>query len=613
MVIRDDIGQTLTKTLQVNVSNVAPTILTLSGSSSVDERTTHTYGFTASDPGTDTFLVHSIAAGTKGTVSNVQLNSVTGSGTFDVTFSAGSGTTVLTILLKDSDGAMSSSRTLTVTVNNVNDAPTNLALSASSIPENSAAQTTIGTLSSTDPDAGETFTYSLVSGTGSADNASFVISDSVLKSNAVFDYETKSSYSVRIRTTDVGGLWFEKVLTIAVTDVAEDVTPPVSLITALPAATNASTITLTATGSDPGAGASGILDYDFYYSIGGSFTKIGTSPANAPSIVFAPAPNITYWFRTLARDNAGNRETKATSDTFTRVGDIVPPASQVTSATANSAGKFTIQMTGTKASGTILSVYDVYVILDGTTATLLGTTTATSIGSGQYTGSLTYQGKLDGKSHTYGFYSRAKDLSGNVEAAPSTSDVVVTATFAAASLTATGIDVQNGANQRSYVRYLDILFSDTPTALLSSGRIAVERFDISATSINAGTGVAVAGFSTSQTANKLKLDFGIDGLGGTFQNGDGFYRVRLDLNGNGLFTDSGDASFEFFRLFGDANGNGTVDIADTNLVTGQVGRAAANLDGDIDGNGTVNATDRLYTIRQRGRKLLSWLLAFLDD
>jgi hypothetical protein len=191
--------------------------------------------------------------------------------------------------------------------------------------------------------------------------------------------------------------------------------------------------------------------------------------------------------------------------------------------------------------------------------------------------------------------------------------VVVTATFAAASLTATGIDVQMGANQRSYVRYVDILFSDNPTALLSNGRVAVERFDISATSINAGTGVAVMGFSASRTANNLKLNFGTDGLGGKLQNGDGFYRVRLDLNGNGVFTDSGDASFEFFRLFGDANGDGTVDVADTNLVTGQIGRSGTNLDGDIDGNGTVNATDRLYTTRQRGRKLLSWLLAFLDD
>ena len=613
MVIRDDIGQTLTKTLQVNVQNVAPTVLTLSGSSSVDERSTQTYTFTASDPGADMFLVHSITGGTKGTVSNVQLNSVTGSGTFDVTFSEGSGSTVLTILLKDSDGAISGSRTLTVTVNNVNDAPTNLSLSASAIAENSAVLTSIGTLSSTDPDPGDTFAYSLVNGTGSTDNASFVISGSTLKANAVFDYETKSAYSVRIRTTDAGGLWFEKAFTITVTDVAEDVTPPVSLINALPATTTTSTITLTATGSDPGLITSGILDYDFYYSTSGSFIKIGTAPANAPSIVFSPAANTTYWFRTLARDKAGNRETKATSDTVTRVGDIVPPASQVTSVTANSAGKFTIQMSGTKASGTALSAFDIYVILDGAAATLLGTTSAVSAGSGQYTGSITYQGKLDGQSHTYGFYSRAKDLSGNVETAPSTNDVSVTATFAAAALTATGIDVQNGANQRSYVRYLDILFSDNPTAMQSSGRIAVERFGISAGAVNAGTGVAVTGFSTSRTANNLKLDFGTDGLGGKLQDGDGFYRVRLDLNGNGVFTDSGDASFEFFRLFGDANGDGTVDVADTNLVTTQVGRAGANLDGDIDGNGAVNATDRLYTTRQRGRKLLSWMLAFLDD
>jgi hypothetical protein len=47
----------------------------------------------------------------------------------------------------------------------VNQAPTNIAMYATSIPENKAANTVIGTLSTTDPDAGDTFTYTLVTGT----------------------------------------------------------------------------------------------------------------------------------------------------------------------------------------------------------------------------------------------------------------------------------------------------------------------------------------------------------------------------------------------------------------------------------------------------------------
>ena len=39
-----------------------------------------------------------------------------------------------------------------------------------------------------------------------------------------FDYEAQSSYSIRVRTTDAGGLWFEKAFTISVSDV-DDRTP----------------------------------------------------------------------------------------------------------------------------------------------------------------------------------------------------------------------------------------------------------------------------------------------------------------------------------------------------------------------------------------------------
>ena len=613
MNIQDDIGQTLTTTLQVSVSNEAPTILTLSGPSAADERSTQTYSFTASDPGADTFVVEAISGGSRGIVSNVQLNTATGTGTFDVTFSAGSGTTVLSITLQDSDGASSGSTTLTVTVNNVNDAPTAIGVSADTIAENSATQTLIGTLSATDPDTGDSFTWTLVSGAGADDNASFLIDGSTLKSNAVFDYETRSVYSVRVRTTDAGGLWYEQVLAITVTDVEEDVTLPVSRITTLPNAISSPTITLTATGSDPGANATGIREYDFYYSTGGAFSRIGTSPAASPTIVFVPAANTTYWFRSIATDHAGNEESKSSSDTWTRVGDITPPSSTVTAVSSNSSGRISLQISGNKQSGAKLSEFDVYVMLDGAAATLIGTCTATSSGVGQFLGSMSWQGKLDGVSHTYSFYSRARDLSGNVEAAPVGSDVSLTATFAAASLTATGIDVQKGANQRSYVRYLDVLFSDDPSALLATGRVAVERFSISAASAAAGTGSAVTGYSVATSGNNLKLDFGASGIGGQQQNGDGFYRVRLDVNGNGVFTDSGDAAFEFFRLYGDANGNGTVDVADTNLISSQVGRSGANLDGDIDGNGLVTITDRTHSIRQRGRKLLGWMLSLLDD
>src|SRR4029079_3813275 len=102
-----------------------------------------------------------------------------------------------------------------------------LTLSATSIAENRPTGTTVGTLSSTDQDAGETFTYALVSGSGSADNASFTISGSTLKTAASFNYEAKNTYAIRVRTTDSGGLTRIQSFTITVTDVNES--PAVAL------------------------------------------------------------------------------------------------------------------------------------------------------------------------------------------------------------------------------------------------------------------------------------------------------------------------------------------------------------------------------------------------
>ncbi len=106
-----------------------------------------------------------------------------------------------------------------------NEAPTNISVSNNSIAENKPVNTEIGTFSTTDPDIGDSFTYSLVSGSGSTDNASFIISGNKLLSSIIFDYETKNSYSIRVRTTDQGGLYFEKIFIIFVTDVYEG--PPV--------------------------------------------------------------------------------------------------------------------------------------------------------------------------------------------------------------------------------------------------------------------------------------------------------------------------------------------------------------------------------------------------
>jgi hypothetical protein len=99
--------------------------------------------------------------------------------------------------------------------------PTDLSLSNTSIDENIAAGSTVGTFSTTDLDTSDTFTYSLVTGEGSTDNSAFSIVGNQLRINASPDFETKDSYSIRVRTTDQGGLSYEEVVTVNLNNLNE--------------------------------------------------------------------------------------------------------------------------------------------------------------------------------------------------------------------------------------------------------------------------------------------------------------------------------------------------------------------------------------------------------
>ncbi len=102
-----------------------------------------------------------------------------------------------------------------------NTSPTNLVLNVESINENLPAQSVVGVFLTVDPDVGDTFTYQLVAGTGDNDNSTFNINGNQLRTNTAFNFEAKATYKIRVRTTDAGGLSFEKELTINVVDLPE--------------------------------------------------------------------------------------------------------------------------------------------------------------------------------------------------------------------------------------------------------------------------------------------------------------------------------------------------------------------------------------------------------
>ncbi|SDD83717.1 Polygalacturonase [Paenibacillus sp. UNCCL117] len=108
-----------------------------------------------------------------------------------------------------------------VVVSAINGAPADIALSPDSIAENTTAGGVVGKLSTTDSDAGDTFYYSLAKGEGDTDNKSFSLLGDTLILGVTPDYETKNSYSIRVRTTDSGGLSYEKIFTIHILDLDE--------------------------------------------------------------------------------------------------------------------------------------------------------------------------------------------------------------------------------------------------------------------------------------------------------------------------------------------------------------------------------------------------------
>ncbi|MBW6490843.1 MAG: Omp28-related outer membrane protein [Lentimicrobium sp.] len=98
----------------------------------------------------------------------------------------------------------------------MNSIPTNIILSNSTVDENLPVGTIVGTLTSIDADPNDYHTYSLVSGVGDTDNDSFKISNDKLKTDEMFNYETQSSYSIRVQTKDNNLGTFSKSFIISV-------------------------------------------------------------------------------------------------------------------------------------------------------------------------------------------------------------------------------------------------------------------------------------------------------------------------------------------------------------------------------------------------------------
>jgi len=210
--------------LTVNAKNDPPTISSIADRTIIEDIPSDAYGFTVGDVETDAGSLVVAASSSNTTLvpnENIVFGGSGANRTVTVTPAANqSGTAAITLTVTDADGGKASG-TFELTVTPANDAPNDLGLSGTSVAENEPTGTVLGSFSTTDPDTGDTFTYSLVVGSGDADNDSFTIAGDQLKIAASFDFESKSSCSIRVRSTDAGGLWTEEAFPITVTDVNE--------------------------------------------------------------------------------------------------------------------------------------------------------------------------------------------------------------------------------------------------------------------------------------------------------------------------------------------------------------------------------------------------------
>ena len=105
-------------------------------------------------------------------------------------------------------------------------APSDISLSATSINENVdtiAADVLFAELSTEDASPVGTYAYELVSGDGDDDNQHFVIEGGELRlrQGEVLDYEIKSTYQIRLRSTDTNDQFYEKQISLSVNDLVE--------------------------------------------------------------------------------------------------------------------------------------------------------------------------------------------------------------------------------------------------------------------------------------------------------------------------------------------------------------------------------------------------------
>jgi hypothetical protein len=217
---------------EYNASPMVVSILTIGANPTDADEVTFAVSFSESVSAVDStdFSIHKTGSITGESISSVVKGQDTN---YLITVATGAGIGTLKLHLNDNDSIVNAANLplggngvgngdftngQEYIIHETNHTPTNVSLSNTSLPENKPAAFVVGQFTTTDPDPGDTHTYTLVDGQGGEDNASFIIEGNILKTVHAFNHLTKSSLSIRVRTTDSFDASFEKVFSLTVTD-----------------------------------------------------------------------------------------------------------------------------------------------------------------------------------------------------------------------------------------------------------------------------------------------------------------------------------------------------------------------------------------------------------
>lgn len=215
-----------TVTIAVTDVNEAPTLAARSFTIAENSPAGTAVGtMTGSDVDAGQSLTYSITGGNTGGA--FAINPATGAITVvapaALNFEVITSVSLVVTVTDNGNPALSATAVATINLTNVNEAPV-VTAATFSLAENSPNGTAVGTVSASDPDAGQTRTFSIVSGNT---NGAFAINASTgaitVANVAALDFETTPVFNLTIRATDNGSpaLFGQAVVTINLTDILE--------------------------------------------------------------------------------------------------------------------------------------------------------------------------------------------------------------------------------------------------------------------------------------------------------------------------------------------------------------------------------------------------------